>query len=78
MTFKRRDVIEFLRDLGFRYGKKQTKRTQLYKKSGSTIRVWVPKSEQLEALTVKHLLSDAGCSPESAREFFSRKAVAPS
>ena len=76
--FRRHDVVAFLRNLGFRYGKKETSRTQLYRKSGSVLRVWIPKAELLEEPTVRSLLRQAGCNTEATDRFSTDHRIVPS
>lgn len=55
--------LKVLREYGYTY-KKETKRTDLYRKKGSRMYVAVPKNAELEEEFVRWVLQREGCSPE--------------
>ncbi len=56
----RNQFINKISELGYSY-KTETKRSQLFRKAGTTHYVWVPKSSQVEDGLVRNALRQAGC-----------------
>ncbi len=65
----RDQVIRCLRDQGWSFTKKQTKRVELYKKPGEPQRIVFPKGKMLADTHVRPLLHQAGLSAEEIEDF---------
>jgi hypothetical protein len=65
---RREAFINKIREIGFAY-KTTQKRTFLYKKSGTTDYISVPKADLLEDEFVTHSLRQHGCSKEEIERF---------
>ena len=65
---ERHQFIAKLRELGYSY-KKDTKRGQLYRKTGGTHRVWLPSTKLLDPVYVRSTLNQIECSPEDIEAF---------
>lgn len=63
-------LINALRDLGYRY-KDQTDKVMLYKKSGSTARVALRRTQLHDDVYARTLLRQAGMSPVNIEQFIS-------
>ena len=69
MKVNRKRFLSKIRKLGYSYKKKQTKRTQLYHKSGTTDYIHLPKSYWLDSKYVYKTLEYAGLSKEEVESF---------
>ena len=67
---KRKNFLSKIRELRYSF-KKSQKRTELYRKSGTTDYIHLPKSAQLHESYVRHTLKFAGLSDEEIRKFIS-------
>ncbi len=67
---KRKRFLYKIRKLGYSF-KKSQKRTELYRKSGTTDYIHLPKSALLHEMYVRHTLKFSGLSDEEIRKFIS-------
>jgi hypothetical protein len=64
----RQSFINKLRELGYYYKSKQ-KRTELWRKTGGTHRMFIPLNNMLLDETVASLLAQAGCGSDEIQKF---------
>jgi len=64
--------VEQLRALGYRF-QDQTKRVELWRRSGSTHRVIVPKCDELDPLYVRGVLRQCGMKERDIAEFLAEQ-----
>ena len=67
---KRKRFLSEIRELGYSF-KKRRKRTELYRKSGTTDYIHLPRTALLHETYVRHTLRFAGLSDEQIRNFIS-------
>jgi hypothetical protein len=65
---RREHFINKLRDLGYKF-KLQRKRVYIWRRTGSTHRIAVPKTDLLEESYVVSSLRQAGCSEDEINRF---------
>ena len=64
----RQSFINKLREIGYYYKNKQ-KRTELWRRTGGTHRMFIPLNHLLEDETAASLLRQAGCGEEDIQKF---------
>jgi hypothetical protein len=64
----RDQVVKRLRDDGWSF-KERAKRTEMYRKPGSTQRLFIPLCNRLSEVQVRVILQQAGLSPDDIADF---------
>ena len=72
MKVNKKRFLAKIRELGYSYKKKQTKRTRLYRKRGTTEYINVPKSYWLDSKYIRKTLGYAGLSEEEINSFIEK------
>ena len=73
MRIRRPQVVARLREAGWHY-QDATKRVELYRRTGSTDRIVVPKRDSFEESLVRLVLRQGGLTPQQIEQFL-RQAV---
>ena len=62
-------LVDALRSLGYRFAKKETRKSKLFRMTGGTGRVYVPKTKYVEMTDFVSTLSQAGATRDQIDAF---------